>query len=331
MSAYRRNRGGDDDDASVFDWGAAVPVDTGGRDRGVWLVKIPPTLARAWSDVLEGKGPGDQVLGRLRVEANPAAQMPQQARLPPGRAPPPKKMTLFAELPDLDEAGMGSPPPQGPHAGTQAAGDAGTLPIHPGADVPAVRRTKTEEFDVSYAKPEMPMVVFHEKDLPADPARERIPPKGVPKVPDFTLAAAGKVEYSCQAVPRRFTPRSVAALVGRGAAPKRSRIQLAGDPMRTSIGVTAESASGVATKREIIRRKPGKQTLPRLPKQELVDELFRLFETSPKIHLNEIQATTRQPVAWLRDVLSDIATKIKRGPNSGLWELKPEYRIHRAE
>lgn len=40
-----------------------------------------------------------------------------------------------------------------------------------------------------------------------------------------------------------------------------------------------------------------------------------------------VQVTTKQPVAWLREVLDGIAAQARRGPHKDKYELKPEYRL----
>lgn len=40
-----------------------------------------------------------------------------------------------------------------------------------------------------------------------------------------------------------------------------------------------------------------------------------------------MQVTTKQPVAWLREVLDGIAAQARRGPHKDKYELKPEYRL----
>jgi hypothetical protein len=35
-----------------------------------------------------------------------------------------------------------------------------------------------------------------------------------------------------------------------------------------------------------------------------------------------LQKELDQPVSWLKEVLNEVASQVKRGPNKDLWELK---------
>lgn len=45
--------------------------------------------------------------------------------------------------------------------------------------------------------------------------------------------------------------------------------------------------------------------------------------------LAPVQAHTRQPVMWLREVLDGIAEQARRGPHKDQYELKKEFRVGR--
>lgn len=69
----------------------------------------------------------------------------------------------------------------------------------------------------------------------------------------------------------------------------------------------------------------------RMPKNELLDLLFGLFERWQYWSLKKLRAETQQPESYLREVLSGIADLHKRGPYVGNWSLKPEYSKVRQE
>ncbi|KAJ3127121.1 hypothetical protein HK098_006818 [Nowakowskiella sp. JEL0407] len=58
----------------------------------------------------------------------------------------------------------------------------------------------------------------------------------------------------------------------------------------------------------------------RLPKQELVQLLFTLFQKERAIAFKDLVTKTQQPQIWLREVLNDIAEL-----NKNMYELKPEF------
>jgi transcription initiation factor TFIIF subunit beta len=64
----------------------------------------------------------------------------------------------------------------------------------------------------------------------------------------------------------------------------------------------------------------------RLPKNELIDILLDLFQYYKYWGLRELKKKTNQPDAYLREVLTEIATMWKSGDLNGKWELKPELK-----
>ncbi|KAF6262865.1 transcription initiation factor IIF, beta subunit-domain-containing protein [Scenedesmus sp. NREL 46B-D3] len=60
----------------------------------------------------------------------------------------------------------------------------------------------------------------------------------------------------------------------------------------------------------------------RMSKDELEAELFKKFAEQPHWHFVQLQKEVDQPVSYLKEVLNEVASQIKRGPNKDLWELK---------
>ncbi|CCF52640.1 hypothetical protein NDA11_000656 [Ustilago hordei] len=75
----------------------------------------------------------------------------------------------------------------------------------------------------------------------------------------------------------------------------------------------------------------GGEKFARMPKNELLDMLFALFERWQYWSLKKLRAETQQPESYLREVLTGIADLHKRGPYVGNWSLKPEYSSARKE
>lgn len=64
----------------------------------------------------------------------------------------------------------------------------------------------------------------------------------------------------------------------------------------------------------------------RMPKKDLLDLLFRLFEEYEYWSMKGLKERTRQPESYLKESLESIATLIKRGPYTSKYMLKAEYR-----
>lgn len=64
----------------------------------------------------------------------------------------------------------------------------------------------------------------------------------------------------------------------------------------------------------------------RVEKSELLDQLFMRFEEYEYWTLRGLKEVTRQPEGWLKEVLSEVGTLVKKGPYALKWTLKPEYK-----
>ena len=97
-------------------------------------------------------------------------------------------------------------------------------------------------------------------------------------------------------------------------------------------GLTNRISSGMATSGPAFQT--GKKVLPghrggerfaRIPRNELLDQLFSLFEKYKYYQFSTLRQETQQPESYLREVLSTIAAIERRGSYTGYWALKPEY------
>ena len=64
----------------------------------------------------------------------------------------------------------------------------------------------------------------------------------------------------------------------------------------------------------------------RMPRSDLLDILFAEFEKYPYWTFKGLAERTKQPHAWLKECLSEIASLNKRGPYQGMYQLLPEFR-----
>jgi transcription initiation factor TFIIF subunit beta len=55
--------------------------------------------------------------------------------------------------------------------------------------------------------------------------------------------------------------------------------------------------------------------------------LFGLFETAPYWKLKDLTSHVKQPQAYLKEVLSDIAKLVARGPYLGMYTLTDQYKV----
>lgn len=64
----------------------------------------------------------------------------------------------------------------------------------------------------------------------------------------------------------------------------------------------------------------------RMPKKEILDYLFKLFDEYDYWSLKGLKERTRQPEAHLKDCLDKVATLVKKGPYAFKYTLRPEYK-----
>ena len=67
------------------------------------------------------------------------------------------------------------------------------------------------------------------------------------------------------------------------------------------------------------------EKVARMPRNELLDLLFNLFDKYSHWSLKRLREETQQPYVYLREVLSTIANQHHNGPYAGSWSLKREY------
>lgn len=99
-------------------------------------------------------------------------------------------------------------------------------------------------------------------------------------------------------------------------------------------GVAAGSLKGPSTmfiraQKTMAQKGEGKAT--RIPKNELLDLLFRLFEEYDYWSMKGLRERTKQPEVYLKEVLESMATLIKKGPYSMKYCLKPEFKRIREQ
>ena len=66
--------------------------------------------------------------------------------------------------------------------------------------------------------------------------------------------------------------------------------------------------------------------MARMPRNQLLDQLFSLFRDPPRWGIRTLRERTQQPEAYLKEVLSEVAFLHRSGEYNGLWELKDNFK-----
>ncbi|KZT00944.1 transcription initiation factor IIF beta subunit [Laetiporus sulphureus 93-53] len=68
------------------------------------------------------------------------------------------------------------------------------------------------------------------------------------------------------------------------------------------------------------------ERMARMPRDQLLDELFRAFQEHEFWAIKALRERTQQPEAYLKEVLSEIAINRRSGEHAQSWELLPNFK-----
>jgi len=282
-------------------------LDTQRGEHLAWLVKVPAFVTRAWraaSDALDevseldgggtemdgGKVDDKELLGRMRMTVDPFA-------------PPEKRQRHFLTLED-NVAGSNRIPKEYDMVMTPD-----DQPIHVFSDV----RENTAAAAARAAA-----------RLAAERALAGRGSEGQPQLPHDEFVLEGAVSEKFDVRPASVTDEAYRATHLRRIEEATKKTRVMGDvkgPQRT---VPLPKA------RNITQRLDGKEDVKekaeRLEKPLLEDRLMGLFDRQSLWSFKQLAAETRQPAVWLKEVLTELAVLNRRGPNTGMYALKEEYR-----
>ncbi|KAH9822337.1 transcription initiation factor IIF, beta subunit-domain-containing protein, partial [Melampsora americana] len=210
--------------------------------------------------------------------------------------------------------------------------DLPAVPTNYTLDVRNPASTNLYVFD-ELSKPEVVGTTTVKNEMPASGSANN--PLNKPRRPRPKVArrprVTGKIMHECLVSP--VINDSYRAVM-------RARQQKASQPKRTikrvneDVGTLNRMASGISTQVQANKfaaftssRASTKSTekFTRMPRTELLDALFAGFLRYEYWSMKSLRDQTKQPEAYLREVLSEIATLLKAGPYVGHWVLKPQY------
>mmetsp|Transcript_4419 Transcript_4419/g.18104 ORF Transcript_4419/g.18104 Transcript_4419/m.18104 type:complete len:416 (-) Transcript_4419:688-1935(-) len=282
-------------------------LDTQRGEHLAWLVKVPAFVTRAWraaSDALDevseldgggteidgGKVDDKELLGRMRITVDPFA-------------PPEKRQRHFLTLED---------------------------------NVSSANRIP-KEYDMVMTPDDQPIHVFSDvrENTAAAAARAaaRVAAEralagrgleGQPSLPHDEFVLEGAVSEKFDVRPASVTDEAYRATHLRRIEEATKKTRVMGDvkgPQRT---VPLPKARNIAQRLD--GKEDVKEKAERLEKHVLEDRLMGLFERQSLWRFKQLVAETRQPAVWLKEVLTELAVLNRRGPNTGMYALKEEYR-----
>jgi len=96
--------------------------------------------------------------------------------------------------------------------------------------------------------------------------------------------------------------------------------------LSSGVGVGAGAAFSDLIKTKQKQAKGTFERMARMPRNQLLDNLFSLFQEQPRWGIRILREKTQQPEAYLKETLSQIAFLHKSGEFNGLWELQENFK-----
>ena len=80
---------------------------------------------------------------------------------------------------------------------------------------------------------------------------------------------------------------------------------------------------------DLKKKEEGKKS--RADKDRVMDMLFALFEKHQYYNIKDLVHETRQPFAYLKEILNEVCNYSMKNPHKNMWELKAEYRHYKVD
>ena len=80
---------------------------------------------------------------------------------------------------------------------------------------------------------------------------------------------------------------------------------------------------------DLKKKEEGKKS--RADREQVMDMLFALFEKHQYYNIKDLVRETRQPFAYLKEILNEVCHYSMRNPHKNMWELKAEYRHYKSD
>ncbi|CAB4256721.1 similar to Saccharomyces cerevisiae YGR005C TFG2 TFIIF (Transcription Factor II) middle subunit [Maudiozyma barnettii] len=175
---------------------------------------------------------------------------------------------------------------------------------------------------------------FNHRVMTDRDGRDRYIPyvKTIPK----KTAITGTVCHECQVMPSMNDPNYHKIVEARRNIVKSNNKEKI-TTLDETVGVTM-SHTGMSMKSDTsnflkVGREKAKSNVKsiRMPKKEILDYLFKLFDEYDYWSLKGLKERTRQPEAHLKECLDKVASLVKKGPYAFKYTLRPEYKKLKEE
>nr|CAH8870352.1 unnamed protein product [Trichobilharzia regenti] len=298
-------------------------VDTSRAKDGVWLVKVPKYLAELWHNA----GP-DGVVGKVVIASSSTAS--QNVNKGPG-----SQVTLVTDSELLKQVGeSGNLIPKEHQFLIQTSSS--------GASSGATRPGQSTSSCVNQKRPGaisgQELIILCEDDLTCsqtssstgstyiDPIFSKLVSSPFSNKPNARysrrLSLFGRVNSRAECRPppnTRYMMLKAQQLKAKNR--PRHEIHLLYEPVRNYKPVSNHVNN---IEYELKKKAEGKNL--RRDKEDVLQDLFKAFERHQYYSIKDLVVLTKQPLAYLTEILREIAVFNNHIPHKNMWELKPEYR-----
>lgn len=299
----------------------AAALDTDKCERKVWIIRVPPYVAQRWRQAIAGANAsgvdedatGD-VLGQITLEQGVATTLQLDQ---PGSS---EKLVLHmnSNRDTVDTAIVSYDPTAEPAAAAPAAAGAAAAKAAAAAGgVTSIKDPRVDGVvhkrydaapmrisDVGHSELNAPLSGLNADQIKRDAEQRQ------------RAAAAMQAESA-------YLQNSRKRLAAASRPSKAAKITLIEDPREVRrLAGGADNAPVYQRKREEKSAVAEVKRRVRMSRDELEAELFKKFAEQPHWHFVQLQKELDQPVSYLKEVLNEVASQVKRGPNKDLWELK---------
>lgn len=288
----------------------------------IWLVKLPRYLAEKWSNTDELSG---KQLATVKIKKNTGG-----GKLKVKLVLDENSQTNISDIPHEYDISMLNTQVRNSYVFSeenlkkfkQELTEVAQMPDQPSLQ-PIDSNKNKAQFQVK--KP----YKFFRVQKNGEPLKKYIPyVKTIPK----KTALLGKICHDCQIVPAKSDSKYGQILSKRQnitQGPVRPKVTFLTEipgVVQSNAGPSIRGNNTSVFLKSNLNKKNADGRAIRMPKKDLLDLLFRLFEEYEYWSMKGLKERTRQPESYLKESLESIANLIKKGPYTSKYNLKAEYR-----
>lgn len=294
-------------------------------DKKIWLVKLPRYLAERWSNIDQMKGDRIGTVKIRQGKPNNTGERKLEVKLVLD------SKHKYDDIPSEYDISMLNTQVRNSYVFSEENLSKFKQEFTEMVDMPEQPELQPIDKKNAQTKPYKYYKVQKNKDGPEGQGAKKYIPfvKTIPK----KTSIVGKVCHDCQIIPSKHDKQYMSVLLrrqGMQAAKPRPKVTL----LEEIPGVVQSNAgpsikgnnTSVFLKSHNNKNRNIEGRAIRMPKKDLLDLLFRLFDEYEYWSMKGLKERTRQPESYLKESLDSIANLIKKGPYTSKYNLKPEYR-----